>query len=430
MRILVFPNELGIGGSQLNAIELGAAVRDLGHEVVVFGEPGVLVERIGSLGLEFLAAPKGRIRPSPTLVRALHSIVQERGIDVVHGYEWPPAVTALLATRGTRAVPAATVMSMAVAPFIPRGLPLVVGTEEIAARERTAGRSHVDVIEPPVDLRDNDLGQSHDHAGFRRWAGAEPDSLLVVVVGRLSHELKLEGLLTAAAVVPFLSRSAQLVLVGDGEARSQLEEAAVRANATARRQAVLVPGSLQDPRPAYAAADIVLGMGGSALRAMAFRKPVVVQGERGFWLRLSPETLETFLWQGWFGLGEGAWTGASRLEAELAPLIGSPSLRATLGDFALETVRERFSLEAAALAQVSCYERARTAKGRRGRAEALRATSIFGLHALRRKSARRRGDGPRDDFNAVAGAKLTPHHALSAPPMSHHSPRGGTNHDR
>jgi len=46
MKILVLPNEVGLGGSQLNAIELGAAVRDLGHEVVVLGEPGVLVERI------------------------------------------------------------------------------------------------------------------------------------------------------------------------------------------------------------------------------------------------------------------------------------------------------------------------------------------------------------------------------------------------
>ncbi len=407
MRILVFPNELGLGGSQLNAIELGAAVRDLGHEVVVFGEPGVLVERIESLGLEFLAAPKGRIRPSPALVRALRSVVRTRGIDVVHGYEWPPAVTALLATRGTRAVPAATVMSMAVAPFIPRGLPLVVGTEEIAARERRAGRSHVDVIEPPVDLRDNDLGQGHDHAGFRRWAGAEPDSLLIVVVGRLSNELKMEGLLTAVATVPSLSRTAQLVVVGDGDGRAQLEEAAQRSNATAGRQAVLVPGALQDPRPAYAAADIVLGMGGSVLRAMAFGKPVVVQGEQGFWLRLSADTLDTFLWQGWFGLGEGTWMGPSRLETGLAPLIGSSSLRTTLGDFALETVRERFSLEAAALAQVSCYERARSAKGRHGPAEALRATTSFGLHALRRKSARRRGSGPRDDFNAVTSHRVS-----------------------
>ena len=33
-----------------------------------------------------------------------------------------------------------------------------------------------------------------------------------------------------------------------------------------------------DPRPAYAAADIVIGMGGSSLRGMAFGKPTIVVG--------------------------------------------------------------------------------------------------------------------------------------------------------
>ena len=40
MRIVVYPHRLEIGGSQINAIELAAAVRDLGHEVIVFGQPG------------------------------------------------------------------------------------------------------------------------------------------------------------------------------------------------------------------------------------------------------------------------------------------------------------------------------------------------------------------------------------------------------
>ena len=35
MRVLVYPHSMEIGGSQLNAVELGGAVRDLGHDVVV-----------------------------------------------------------------------------------------------------------------------------------------------------------------------------------------------------------------------------------------------------------------------------------------------------------------------------------------------------------------------------------------------------------
>ncbi len=37
MRILVYPHDLGIGGSQINAIEMAERVQRSGHEVIVFG---------------------------------------------------------------------------------------------------------------------------------------------------------------------------------------------------------------------------------------------------------------------------------------------------------------------------------------------------------------------------------------------------------
>ena len=132
MRILVYPHDLGIGGSQLNAIELAAAVQRLGHEVVVYGRPGPLNRRIEELGLEFVPSPEPHLRPTPSVVKALVRLARERKIDILHGYEWPPALESLIASRrtpGTAAV--ATVMSMSVAPFIPKSMPLLVGTQEI-----------------------------------------------------------------------------------------------------------------------------------------------------------------------------------------------------------------------------------------------------------------------------------------------------------
>ncbi len=78
-------------------------------------------------------------------------------------------------------------------------------------------------------------------------------------------------------------------------------------------------GQMTDPRDAYAAADIMLGMGGSALRAMAFAKPLVVQGERGYWRLLTPESLDFFLDKGWYWLGDGS-DGAPLLEQILVDL--------------------------------------------------------------------------------------------------------------
>ena len=45
MKIVVFALHMVVGGSQTNAIELAAALRDLhGHDVVLFAAPGPMVE--------------------------------------------------------------------------------------------------------------------------------------------------------------------------------------------------------------------------------------------------------------------------------------------------------------------------------------------------------------------------------------------------
>jgi glycosyltransferase involved in cell wall biosynthesis len=361
MKVLVIPHELGIGGSQLNAVELAAGVRDLGAEVVVFGRPGALAPRIAQLGLEFVEAPARGRRPSPAVARAISALVAERGIDIVHGYEWPPVLDAVLAgATSRRAAVVATVMSMAVPPFIPRSVELVVGTEEIATWERRSGRSRVTTIEPPVDLGHNDIAVDPGVAHFRRRHGIDDARVTVVSVSRLVPTLKLEGILTAIDEVAALSEKmpTRLVIVGDGPARDEVARAAAAANARAGAGTVILTGELDDPRPAYAAADIAIGMGGSALRAMAYGKPLIVQGEQGFWETLTPDTLDGFLWTGWYGTGPGPSAGGPALRRRLERLRGDRELRRRLGRFSLETVRERFSVARAATLQQEVYRRA------------------------------------------------------------------------
>jgi glycosyltransferase involved in cell wall biosynthesis len=406
MRVLVYPHAMEIGGSQLNAIELAGAVRDLGHEVVVAGEPGPLVERVRDAGIEHVPLDPSRRRPSPSTVRLLRRLVAERGFDIVHGYEWPPGLEAFYATReGTAAV--CTVMSMSVAPFLPPSLPLVVGTRQIKQsvldrRGRRAGAVHL--IEPPVDVKANAPG--HPDEAFRTRFGLEPGPIDVVVVCRLVAELKLEGLLTAIEVTGRLADELplRLIIVGDGPSRDVVEARAAEVNRRAGRLAVVLTGSIDDPRPAYAAASIALGMGGSALRAMAFAKPLIVQGERGFFEPLTPETSATFLKQGWYGVGGD---GADMLERLLRELAADEGRRKELGDYGRELVTGRFSLERAARVQEAIYQEALAARSASALAERWDAAASAGrvlAYKLARKARKLRGSAPTDDFNAVATA--------------------------
>jgi glycosyltransferase involved in cell wall biosynthesis len=305
---------------------------------------------------------------------------------------------------------------MAVAPFLPRHIPMIVGTEDILLRARAAGHDAT-LLEPPVDTLANAPGI--DSSRFRSSLAVDPDCLLIVVVGRISKELKLEGLLSACDAISALAArgvGVRLAVVGAGGASDLVAERARRANALAGREVVTLVGSMADPRPAYAAADVLLGMGGSALRGMAFAKPLIVQGELGFWRLCTPETAASFLKGGWYGLGDiefplteaGHANSASRLILELEPLIFDARYREELGRFGRELVVGRFSLDRATAIQERVYEEA--VKNKRGAhvLDAARSVSGAAIHTVRQRLLRKLNLGSSEDFNTVLAQKGRP----------------------
>ncbi len=403
MRIVVYPHLMTVGGSQLNAIELAAAVRDRGHEVTVFAaEAGPLSETVERLGLPLVIAPRHTKRPSIPIARALRELCGRERIDIVHGYEWPPCLEGFYGPLLCDGVTVGcTVMSMSVAPFIPSSVPLIVGTEQIAAAARTSRTAPVRVIEPPVDTESNH--PAIDGSAFRARYGLG-DGPTIVLVSRLAVALKLEGIERAMRAMAFLApdTGAQLVVVGDGPAREQLARVAAEVNAATGAATVTMTGELSDPRPAYAAADVLLGMGGSALRAMAFAKPVVVLGELGFAGVFSPDTVDVFLWQGFYGLGDGDQR-AEPFADLLRPLVVDPELRADLGAYARQFVESRCSLVAAGERQEALYREWLTVHPRRGIlvAEGVGTAAQVVFGKVRQRLDRWRGREASEDFNTV-----------------------------
>ncbi|OLR90801.1 glycosyltransferase family 4 protein [Actinokineospora bangkokensis] len=404
MKVIVYPHAMELGGSQINAVQIAGAVRDAGHEVLVVSEPGPLVARVRALGLPHFELPLERGRPSKRVVRALHALATSGGVDVVHGFEWPPAVEALTAaTAGYATV--ATVMSMSVVPFFPKSVPLMVGTEQIAAAARAAGHARVTLLEPPVDTEQDHPG-AVDTAGFRAEHGLDPHLPLVAVVSRLVPDLKLESLLASCAAVGALNATGtpvQLVIAGDGPARDQVAAAAAAADARAGRRVVVLAGELADPRPAYAAADVVVGMGSSALRGMAFGKPLVVVGEDGFSELLDESSADLFLRDGFFGLGPGSrGAGVPALAEALRVLVGSAEARVRLGEWGHKLVDSRFSLHRAAGIVLDEYAHALSHRpSRQVRAlDAARTARGVLEYKVTRKLARWRGSHATDDANS------------------------------
>ena len=84
------------------------------------------------------------------------------------------------------------------------------------------------------------------------------------MVCRLVPDLKLEGLLSACDAVGQINltcRHVRLMIIGDGPARARWRPR--RGQTPHRPRVIVLAGEMAEPRPGYAAADIVIGQGGS-----------------------------------------------------------------------------------------------------------------------------------------------------------------------
>ncbi len=347
--MLVFAYDLVVSGVTVNAIELAAAVRDLhGHEVVIFAGPGPLVKLVEDNHLRFIPAPIAhqRIHPSFARMRALRDVIRRERPDLIHVWEWPQCLDAYYLEYLFMRIPiVVTDMSMNVQRVLPKDLPTTFGIPKLLDEARALGRYKLDLLLPPVDVNLNSP-EAVNPESFRERYNLARNEITLVTVSRLDKHMKSDSLFRTLDAVSVLGRKLplQLVIVGDGDVRDDLERLAEKINTKLGRPAVVLTGALVDPRPAYAAADIVIGMGGSALRGMAFGKPVIIVGEQGYAEAFTPETADTFLYKGIYGIGDGG-ADNSRFVSAIRTLAERPDTFQVLGDFSRQFILNHFSLE-------------------------------------------------------------------------------------
>lgn len=347
MKILVFGHYLEIGGTQVNAIEVATTLRDVyGHDVTYAATPGPMLNLVRQNRLRYLPLPAATVHPSPARIVALRELLRRERPDVVHAWDrWQCLDAYYVAHLWMRTPLVVTDMSMNLHRVLPKSLPTTFGTGDLVDRARAGGRRKASLLLPPVDLCKNAPG-AVDSTLLRRQFGLRSDELTLAIVCRLEKAMKAEGVFRTIDAIRTLGRRRplRLVIAGDGNARAAVERLARDVNASLGRAAVAVTGPLLDPRPLYAAADIVIGMGGSGLRGMAFNKPVVIVGENGFSAPLAPETADFFLYYGIYGKGDGDPENAL-LTRHIRRLAEEAEERQRLGDFGRHFVERHFDLK-------------------------------------------------------------------------------------
>jgi len=371
-RVAYFAPLLATGGTQRHLQQVLGLLDRRRYDARVFTlRPGGEVEgelRAAGVSVTSLDVP-GRLT-APGTVRALlrtARLLRAERIDVVHGYQWRPALVGTLAGR------------LAGVPLLLASKRSLTGADRDASRAWRRIARHVDTVLVNADA----LRVEGEGDGMRcRWTllqngidldafrfdgatraaktalGLDPERPVVGTVGRLEQRKGQDVLLAAVERLKSRRPAPQLLVVGDGPTAADLRK---RAEALGVAKLVRFTGTLDDVRPALAAIDVFTlpsreeGMSNALMEAMAAAKPIVATDVGG-----NGEVLD----RGRLGVLVPS-DDALALADAVAGLLDEPARATALGAAAREHVTTRWDARAMVGELEAFYDRRLAAHGRR-----------------------------------------------------------------
>jgi glycosyltransferase involved in cell wall biosynthesis len=356
MRIVHVVQGLGIGGQERLVVHLSHALASRGHEVAIVSlSPGGIVRR-EARGVRVYDATRAN-GADPSLVARLAALFLKLRVDVVHTHNPAPmlhAVPAALIARVPRRVHTkhgANVYGrrgLWAARLLVHALDAVVAvsaeTAEIARRKERVSARRLHVVPNGIPLRDF-CADREARARVRAELGIPGDAFVVGSVGRLATEKDYP--LLVRAVSPLLGERTRLVLVGEGDARSEIE----RAIPPSKAAFVTLTGARSDVPALLAAFDLFAlssrteGLPLAIPEAMATGLPVVATAVGGI-----PSSV---------GADCGVLVPAcdeAALERALGALMRDRGRARAMGESARRHALARFSLDRVTDAYESLYK--------------------------------------------------------------------------
>lgn len=372
LRIALALESSGPGGAENMVVQLGLALRDLGHApIVVTMREGWMTERAAAGGLPVWIEPQ---RPGLDLgwvARFARRLRRER-IDVLHSHEFAmnvfggtaavlarvPSVSTIhgkhwIADRKRRAIAYRVLARL--------GVPVVAVSEDLASYLASGlgiPREQIRLVHNGIPMRPPKVGAEHtpiaaaraaegaapDRVEIRRSLGLPAEGPLILAVGNLYPVKDHATLLRALPELP----GARVAIAGRGEEEPNLRRLAAELGIEAR---VHLLGLRDDVDRLLAAADLFVqpsrseGLPLAVLEAMAAGLPVVAT-------RVG-------------GMGEAVADGETgilvepgrpeALAAALRRLLGDDVLRERMGRAARTRAQAEFSVETMARRYVALY---------------------------------------------------------------------------
>ena len=291
MRILLVSMRMDIGGAETHILELARELHKRGYYVKVASEGGVYVDVLEKEGIGHIYAPLTSKTPKSliTSYKTLSKSIREEKFDIVHSHaRIPNFIIKLLRLKYDFGFVSTLHFAFTKNKFVEKFS--VWGEKNLAVsddlRRHLIKNSRVkpkDVvttvngIDPQPFLDNSDCRYLYEEFPLKK------DSKKIVCVCRMerSNCESMFALLKQAEDLNKTLKNVQIILVGDGEAYSELKKMADGVNKKTHSKTVILTGARQDVNNIIKICDVFVGISRAALEAMMAGKIVVLTGSYG-----------------------------------------------------------------------------------------------------------------------------------------------------
>ena len=373
LRVMLMTDEMEVGGSQRQIVQLAMGLKERGIECVVlyFIKPSFLVDRLHAAGIQTLRVDKRR-RVDPEFVWKLRQTIRQWAPDVLHCYSFTAELWGAIATRLLPASERPTLITSVRGTYewysanqwrmkhwaSQRSQGIISNSREgaeYAARQMGLPMSRFSIVhngvEVPEPAADAVAALRKEYtAAAPNGQAAAPFETLLLFVGRLVEHKNLPRLLDAFARVAAERPHVRLLLVGGGPLHDTL---AARIRELKLDDRALLLGERPDVAALMKAADLLVapslreGMSNVILEAMALGLPVLATRVGG-----TPEVIE----DGLHGVLVDPIDTQALADAMLQ-LIDDPVRRQAIGQAGRQKVLEQYSPRAMVSAMLKEYSR-------------------------------------------------------------------------
>lgn len=353
MRILHITSHLNLGGVPSYVISLAHSQRKRGHEVIVAADIGPLQQQLRKFGVGFWPASlhtSAEFSPQVFMaVRALSRGLKQHPVDILHAHTRVGQVAAAWLSRrfhvpyvatwhgffrqnlGRRLWPCTGERTIAISEPVRKHIIQDFGVSENRVRLVASG------IDPEAFAKPLDADAKKK---LRQSLGLSAEGPVVGTVSRLVPSKGVEQLIRAFPRIREPIPSAQLLIVGDGPARSSLESFAAGCGVS---ESVIFAGAMEDIATTLSLMDVFVflpakdeGFGLTLLEAMASGRPIVSirRGGGASWV-LEQSRLGSIVEPG----------DVTTLAGSVVELLQDPAVAKRIGARAAEVVRARFTLD-------------------------------------------------------------------------------------